>query len=607
MSETAANSTNGLARNERRDLFLWPPAALLLIQWAVPPILVAAAPDSMISFFVGRLIIPIVCALGMIGWWFFNRRILMRDRIQVLTVYFVTGALLCLVGGKAYPIMAVVMYALPVVTSAWILWILLTQRMRWSVRLLGTMLAIGLSFLYFTMIRMEGVDGSFAAHFAWRWTPTAEDRLFASLSKSEEVPGPTGEALSAATVTLQPRSDDWLEFRGPGRDNRVPNITIETNWTETPPKELWRKPVGPGWSSFIVVDGRLYTQFQLGDEEQVVCWNAETGESIWTFRDKSRFEESIAGAGPRATPTYHNGRIYVTGGAGRVHCLDAVTGKAIWSRDLIVDGGRKMPEWGFAASPLIANDLVYLFAGGPNGKSLVAYRADTGEPAWFAGEGSNSYSSAQLVTLLGQPQILLSTDTGLLSVQPQTGETLWTHEWASGGAARIVQPALVSDTDLLIGTGMSAGGTRRIRVAQADGNWKTEEIWTTKRFKPYYNDFVVHEGHMYGFEGPIFMCVDVEKGERRWRERGYGNGQVLLLVDQKLLLILSEQGEIALVEANPERRQEITRIKAIEGKTWNHPVVAEGLLLVRNGEEAACYRLTTKGSSQEVTQTTSAP
>lgn len=593
MNESAANSTSPVVSDDRRQLLLWPPALLLLIQWLVPSLLVKIAPDSMASFFVGRLIIPLACALLLLAWWLFSRKIPIRHRAQVVTVYILAALVLGFTGGKSFPLMAVVMYAIPVVTTAWIIWILLTQRMRWSLRQIGTILTIALSFLYFTLIRMEGVDGSFAAHFAWRWTPTSEDRLLASLSSQADPSSRLQATESDAPVTLEPRADDWLEFRGAARDSRLAGISIETDWTQSPPKELWRRPVGPGWSSFTVVDGRVYTQFQAGEEEQVVCWNAETGESIWTFGDKSRFEESVAGAGPRATPTYQEGHIYVTGGAGRVHCLDAVTGKQIWSRDLIQDGGRKMPEWGFASSPLVVNDLVYLFAGGPDGKSLVAYRADTGEPAWFAGDGSNSYSSAQLVTLLGERQVLLATDAGLFSVKPDTGEKLWMHEWPSGGVARIVQPVPVSDTDLLLGTGMGVG-TRRIRVAQAEGQWSTEEIWTTKRFKPYYNDFVVHEDHLYGFDGPIFMCVDVEKGELRWRERGYGNGQVLLLADQKLLLILSEQGDIALVEANPEKRIELTRTKAIEGKTWNHPVLAEGLLFVRNGEEAACYRLTTK-------------
>jgi outer membrane protein assembly factor BamB len=334
----------------------------------------------------------------------------------------------------------------------------------------------------------------------------------------------------------------------------------------------------------------LYTQQQVGEEEQVLCWDALTGESIWTFRDKSRFEESVAGAGPRATPTFHEGRIYATGAAGHVHCLDAVTGQLVWTRDLISDGGRQLPEWGFASSPLIVDGLTLVFAGGPNAKSLIAYRAEDGEPVWSAGEGANSYSSAQLVTLSGQLQVLLATDQGLSSFRPDSGQLLWTHDWPSGGVARIVQPHRISETDFILGTGMGVG-TRRIRVTNSDDQWQTEEIWTTKRIKPYYNDFVVHDGHIYGFDGPIFMCLDVAEGQLKWRERGYGNGQALLVADQSLLVILSEKGEVALVKADPSSRQELAKFQAIAGKTWNHPVIAHGHLYVRNGEEAACFQL----------------
>ena len=153
-----------------------------------------------------------------------------------------------------------------------------------------------------------------------------------------------------------------------------------------------------------------------------------------------------------------------------------------------------------------------------------------------------------------------------------------------------MQPALLDNTDVLIGTGMGFG-TRRIHVGHDGDAWPIEELWTSRSIKPYYNDLVVASDCLYGFDGNIFMCVGLADGRVRWKYRGYGNGQVLLVADQNLLLVLTEEGEVVLVEAQPSAHHEIARFKALEGKTWNHPVIAHGKLLVRNAEEAACFEL----------------
>jgi outer membrane protein assembly factor BamB len=157
--------------------------------------------------------------------------------------------------------------------------------------------------------------------------------------------------------------------------------------------------------------------------------------------------------------------------------------------------------------------------------------------------------------------------------------------------ARIVQPAVVGGSDVLIGAGFGSG-TRRVRVSREGDSWSTREVWWSQTFSPYYNDFVIHRNYLYGFNSGFFVCVNLDDGKVKWKARGYDNGEVLLLADQGLLLVVSEQGEVALLDATPDRHIELCRIIAIKGKTWNHPVVARGKLFVRNGEEAACYELT---------------
>jgi outer membrane protein assembly factor BamB len=221
---------------------------------------------------------------------------------------------------------------------------------------------------------------------------------------------------------------------------------------------------------------------------------------------------------------------------------------------------------------------------------VLAYQAGTGSLAWSAGEGrDHSYCSPQLATVAGIEQVLLCSEAGLTSYDPSSGAVLWQHEWImQKDMARVLQPAVLDGTDVLIGSGFGFG-TRRVHVTRSGGSWKDEERWTTKAIKPYFNDLVVHDGHLYGFDGDFFTCVRLEDGEGCWRARGYGNGQVLLLADQGLLLMISEKGAVSLLKASPEKHEVLGRFQALEGKTWNHPVVAHGKLFVRNGREIACY------------------
>jgi hypothetical protein len=198
-----------------------------------------------------------------------------------------------------------------------------------------------------------------------------------------------------------------------------------------------------------------------------------------------------------------------------------------------------------------------------------------------------SYSSPQLATIGGVAQILLLNAAGLSSVTPADGKLLWEHRWRG---FPIVQPALTADGEILIAVSGDSG-TRRLAVAHGSEGWTTSERWTSLGLKPYFNAFVVHEGHAYGFDGRILACIDLADGARKWKGGRYGSGQLVLLPEQDLLLVLSEEGEVALVKATPDQFAETARFKAIEGKTWNHPALVGDVLFVRNGEEMAAFRL----------------
>ena len=568
---------------------LWPAVVLLVLQWIAILVPAQLAPGTMFHFygmFMGGL-----AGGALIGlWWLFASRVGWRDKILLLAACVAIAVGMYQLYHPSFDMFGVMIYGVRTMSTAWVGWLLLTPFLSWPLRRAGLLAASVAVWGFFALIRFDGVYGNMVAEMPWRWAPTDEELFQASRS--------TPQALPVSHVDVV-KPGDWPSFRGPGRDGRLTGVKLAANWNQYPPKLLWKQPVGPGWSSFAVVGSRAFTQMQWeSDKEGVVCLHAETGKVLWVHTDPDRFYEKVAGAGPRATPTFHEGKIYALGATGKLNCLDAASGAAIWSVD-ITDLGKdtkaKVPDWGFASSPLVHDGVVTVFVGGPDGKSVVAYDAANGQTKWYAGEGQLSYCSPQLAKLAGGEQLLIATDAGLFALQPKGGQLLWKHSWPVENVARIVQPAIVSETDVLIGTGMDKG-TRRLHVTQANGSWTSAEVWTTRKICPYYNDMVIYQDHLYGFNGEFLTCVALKDGKPQWKERGYGNGQVLLLADQGTLLVLSEQGEVALVEATPSELRELCRFQALEGKTWNHPVVANGKLFVRNGKEAACFALEVIGN-----------
>jgi len=217
---------------------------------------------------------------------------------------------------------------------------------------------------------------------------------------------------------------------------------------------------------------------------------------------------------------------------------------------------------------------------------LLAYDLPTGEPRWTGADGGESYSSPQLFTIDATGQVVFMNGAGVTSYAPADGKVFWNIPLKG---VRIVQPALLAENEILIDEG-DIKGMCRYAIKNGSGGWRIEERWTSDQLKPNFNDYVVHKGHVYGFEGPMLACADIEKGIRKWKGGRYG-GQLILLADQDVLLVLSEKGELALVEATAERFKELARFPAIKGKTWNHPAMAGDVLVVRNTEEMAAFRL----------------
>ncbi len=597
-------------RNSAR-LRLWPGVLIVAVQLLLRFALPAVYEDGLLIS-VGAGVVGMVLVFV---WWAFFSRAPVADRWGILlwaVVAMAAARLLLLDPSLAKGMMGLLffIYAPPFISLALVGSAVLARNLPHMQRRAAMAGAILAACAGFGLLRTDGITGAGHSQFAWRWSKSAEEQLLAKLPQIEAAAPPTGvnpqpvpaEPPSAkatepvptpAPVPVEtkpisvPDNSPWPGFRGPGRDSVVRGSRIRTDWNVSAPVELWRRPVGPGWSSFAVGDGVFYTQEQRGESEVVSCYNAVTGEPVWTHRDAARFWESNAGAGPRGTPALHGGRVYALGATGILNALDARTGSVVWKTNAAADTGAKTPGWGFAGSPRVVGDLLVAAVSG----RLAAYELETGKRRWLGPEGGGvTYSSPHARTLAGVPQILLIGGRGVSSVSPTDGVLLWKHD-LPGNA--ILQPAVTPDGDLLLTAGDSGGatGTRRIRVRREGSRWTTGEVWATTGLKPYYNDLVIHAGYAYGFDGSILACIDLQDGTRKWKGGRYGHGQMLLLRDQDLLLVLSEEGELALVSATPGQFTEVARIKAIEGKTWNHPVIVGDLLLVRNGEEMVAYRL----------------
>jgi outer membrane protein assembly factor BamB len=558
-----------------KPLRLWPGVVIVILQWLVRFVLPVIVPEALLIALIGE----VVGALALLIWWVFFSRAPWSERVGALVLMvvalFVTLRIVHESIRNGMMGMMLFIYAIPVLSLALVAGAVISRRFASGTRRVAIVATILLACAVLTLVRTGGMTGTADSDFHWRWTKTPEEQLLAQAG--DEPATPTVLLTAAETGT------DWSGFRGPGRDGIVRGLRITTDWATSPPVELWRQPIGPGWSSFAVRGGRLYTQEQRGKDEVVACYDVTTGKPVWRHRDNARFWESNGGAGPRATPTLSKNYVYSLGATGILNMLDAGTGAVMWSRNTASDTGAKVPGWGIAGSPLVVGDVVIAAASG----SLVAYDLATGKPRWFGPSGGTSYSSPQLLTIDGVEQILLLNATGAISVALADGKLLWEHPWPG---TPIVQPILTDNGDLLISVSDSSG-TRRLAVTHGASEWTVEERWTSYDLNPYFNGIVVHKGHAFGFDGSTMSCINLEDGKRAWEGGQYGYGQLLLLPDQDVLLVLSEKGELALVKATPDQFTELARYPALEGKTWNSPVLMGDILLVRNDHEMAAFRL----------------
>lgn len=576
-----------------RQLRLTIPLALVALYWLAFfgfQFLELATFQVFIYRFLATLALIVTFSL----WWLCNRGMPWGEKFivpLVVAVGFGGAFLIRSPELEMKPVVSVLMLLLAVAMTLATLWMFVTRHATPLNRRRGLM-AIGLLiWAPVALIRTSGMSGGGPPEMHWRWTPSAEEEFLAARQQQKAA---TAKRDAEPADPIVAHESDWTAFRGPNRDAVLHGVKLAADWEKSPPKEIWRQRIGPGWASIAVVGNLLFTQEQRDDMEAVVAIDAATGKEVWSHEDKTRFSEELGGDGPRATPTFADGCVYTLGATGILNCLEAADGTLVWTRNIADDSGAKIPEWGFTSSPLVVDGRVVVFAGGPEDQSLLAYDSKTGDPAWNVASGGHSYSSPQLASFGGVEQVLYLSDREFTAADPATGKRLWSFP---AGQVRTgmpaTQPNLIGPNEVMIAF-TEADGTMLLELEPGgEGKeWSVAPKWQSRDLKPYFNDYVRYGDAVYGFDGNIFACIDLKTGKRHWKKGRYGAGQVLLIADQGLLLVLSEEGDALLVEANPEELKEVARFPVLEGKTWNHPAIVGNRLYVRNAEEIACYELT---------------
>jgi outer membrane protein assembly factor BamB len=449
--------------------------------------------------------------------------------------------------------------------------------MHW--KLIVPVVVIGLALM---LVKITNATGDFRLEFGCRLMKDPDELL----------PLPQVRNDPPVVDLTQTTPHDYPRFLGADGQATVTGIRLATDWETNPPREVWRHEIGAGWSAFSIVGDYAVTQEQRGEYEYVVCYALRTGETLWAYRDEGRHSNALGGVGPSATPTIDEGRVYTQGAFGILNCLDGATGEVIWSTNILEEHNADYISWGRSGSPLIVDDKVIVSAGGPNGRSLVAYNKLTGKVIWSAGDDRASYASPVYAVLGGVPQIVTVNEGWVRGHRASDGKPLWKYEWESNSdeTAATSNPVPIDDSRVFLSKGYTHGCALIAVENQGDGKSDVRPLQrSTRNMQTKMTNVVVHEGYVYGLSGGILECLRLDDFKRMWKGGHYGHGQVMRIGD--VLLVVTETGELVLVELTPDKHRKLTSIQALEDKTWNNPALSGRHLLVRNHREAVCYEL----------------
>ncbi len=437
---------------------------------------------------------------------------------------------------------------------------------------------------------------SFAVFSLCIWQATrsrfdADPQLLAALQTAEIVEEP-----AAAT------DEEWPQWRGVRRDGVTVSRDLLIEWTAGDPKVIWEKDVSSyqGYSSFAVAAGRAYTMLRDGTDEAIVCWNIEDGSEVWRKSSPSGVANGDTlggyGAGPRSTPTLHEGLLYSVGAAGHFQCRKADSGDLLWEKDLLKDYGASNLRWGTTFSPLVDGDLGYTNPGGSGGKSLVAFDRISGAEKWRSQDNPAGYSSPVAITIDGERQIIFFTGDSLVGVTATDGILRWRFPWATQHGVNAATPipfrAKIDGKEqhfAFISSGYGKGCALVALVHKNDG-FAAQRVFESNSLCSHFGSPIRVGDHVYGFNETNLVCLSLRTGKEKWKKSGFKKGTLLAVNGN--LLVLGEDGKLALMKATPEEPPIISEAARVMGRRcWTMPVLAEGRLLLRDEENVRCLDL----------------
>ncbi len=433
-------------------------------------------------------------------------------------------------------------------------------------RAAGVAGVLGLIAIFFALFRVSGVSGDLRPIFSSRW---------------ERMPAKAAADGTTRAGQWDDVRGEFPQFHGPSRDGVIRGVRLSEGWATNAPTELWRSPVGPAWSGFVVSRGLAVTMEQDGGEEVVTARRLDTGERAWEARSPGRYATTIAGEGPRSSPLVVGDRVYAMGATGTLSCLAMADGKVIWRAAVAELARCGVPEWGFASSPLWVDGRVVVLAGGE--KAVWAFGAMDGKVAWSAGAGGANYGSVHVVEWSGPRALAYLSGRAWVGLDPRDGRELWRHPFGAG-MPLVAAPVVLSSNRVVLSAGYGVGAECVEWTAQGP-----RTAWSSKKLKAKFANPVAFGDIVCGLDDGILAAVDGGTGAGLWKEGRWGHGQGLRVGDHYLLM--AETGDLLLLKPGRTGPGERGRLRVLDGKTWNPIALAGDRLLVRNDREAVCLRL----------------
>jgi outer membrane protein assembly factor BamB len=401
-----------------------------------------------------------------------------------------------------------------------------------------------------------------------------------------------GALLVPVTWAQQPAPADWFQWRGPNRDGISQEKGLLQEWPKAGPPMAWRtNGVGNGYSSFSSSGGRLYTLGARAGTEYVIALDRASGKKVWEAQNGRRFQND-RGDGPRSTPTVDGDRLYVLGGSGDLTCLDAATGQKVWSINIVQKFGGVNPYWGYSESPLIVGDRILVNTGGRRAGIVAVAKAD-GSTLWQQHSDGAGYSSPMLMRTGSLNQVIFFTESRTMAVDPRDGRLLWSYNKANNGTANIATP-IVRGTLVFVSSDYGTGGA--LLDVRAAGNLATaNEVYFTRDMRNHHASSVLVGDYLYGFSSSILTALKFDTGAMAWRDRSVGKGS-LIFADNRIVLY-SEDGVVGLADASPDAYRERGRFSIPQqsgSPTWSHPIVSNGLLVIRDQDNVFAYTVRAK-------------